>query len=129
VSIVFHLFIIYAENHLLAGLDITTRSSILELLHEVHAHRSPRIVLGSRLQDGFPEWISHVAFVEAGSPGESWSVRTGTRKEIIPLMEKYLPSDSSSTTVAKPKHLRNETVLVEMNKVRVSYHGREVSAF
>lgn len=114
------------EVMLSAGLDVSTRKSILELLNEVHAHRSPRIILGSRLQDGVPEWISHVAFVEAGGPGEPWSVKTGTRSEMLQAMEKYLPSSSSTTSATKLEARDDGDILVDMKRVRVSYHGREV---
>lgn len=108
-----------------AGLDASTRKSILELLNEVHAHRTPRIILGSRLQDGVPDWISHVAFVEASGPGEPWSVKTGTRGEMLQVMEKHLPS-ASTKSVTKPKAREDGAILVDMKCVRVSYRGREV---
>jgi hypothetical protein len=111
----------------LAGLDAFTRSSILELLHEVHVNRSPRLILGSRIQDGVPEWISNVAFVESARPGEPWSVRTGTRGEILEVMEKYLRSASSSTSIAKPQVREDGKILVDIRNVCVSYHGRDVS--
>jgi len=110
----------------LTGLDVNTRKSILELLHDVHVNRSPRIILGSRLQDGIPDWISHVAFVESDQPGEPWIVRTGTRTEILEVMKKYLPSSSSSTSITNSKNREDGKTLVGMRNVCVNYHGREV---
>jgi ABC-type uncharacterized transport system ATPase subunit len=110
----------------LAGLDASTRTSILELLREVHENRSPRLILGSRLQDGVPDWISHVAFVESVRPGDPWTVQTGTRTDMLKVIEKYLPSASSSLSMSKPPVRKDGAVLVDLKNVQVSYHGRDV---
>jgi hypothetical protein len=115
----------------IAGLDVSTRKSILEILHEVHSHRSPRIVLGNRLQDGIPDWVSHVAFIEpsADSRSSSWVVRTGKADEMKERIARYQAemSVSSSAAVAQPSIRHDGEVLVELKDVNVSYHERKVS--
>lgn len=115
----------------IAGLDVSTRKSILEILHKVHSHRSPRIILGNRLQDGIPDWISHVAFVEpsANSSSSIWTVRTGEADEMKGVIARYRAevSASSSMPVSQPPVRNDGDVLVELKGVSVSYHERKAS--
>ena len=113
----------------IAGLDVSTRKSILEILHQVHLHRSPRIILGNRLQDGIPDWASHVAFVEpsTNSGSSSWTVRTGRAGEVRDRISQYQAEASafSSAAVSQPVIKNDGDVLVELKDVNVSYQDRK----
>ncbi|KAF9650289.1 P-loop containing nucleoside triphosphate hydrolase protein [Thelephora ganbajun] len=114
----------------LTGLDASTRKSILEILYEVNSRRSPRIILGNRLQDGIPDWASHVAFVEpsTNSSSSSWVVRTGKADEMKDRIARYQEgvSTSSSAGISQPPIKKDGEVLVELKDVNVSYHERKI---
>ena len=114
----------------IAGLDALTRKSILETLDKVSSHRSPRIILGNRLQDGIPDWISHVAFVEppTNSSSSSWVVRTGKADGMKDRIARFQEVSTFPPAVTSQPRIRSDgEVLVELNDVNVSYHGRKVS--
>ncbi|KAI0300031.1 P-loop containing nucleoside triphosphate hydrolase protein [Multifurca ochricompacta] len=50
----------------LTGLDFKTRPRLLSLLHSLHASNNSRIIIGLRLQDPIPEWITHIALAQGG---------------------------------------------------------------
>ncbi|KAG2050943.1 hypothetical protein BDR06DRAFT_625528 [Suillus hirtellus] len=41
----------------LTGLDVNTRPILLNVLRSLHESRSPRIIVGLRIQDPVPDWI------------------------------------------------------------------------
>ncbi|KAG1786684.1 uncharacterized protein HD556DRAFT_1530902 [Suillus plorans] len=47
----------------LTGLDVNTRPILLNILRSLHESRSPRMIIGLRVQDLVPDWISHIALV------------------------------------------------------------------
>ncbi|KAI0264234.1 P-loop containing nucleoside triphosphate hydrolase protein [Gloeopeniophorella convolvens] len=104
----------------LTGLDAATRPTLLSLLHAVHASHNPRIIMGLRLQDPVPEWVTHVALVQDGR------VETGERNAIL---EKVDHSQVQTTSTVIPEHHSRCTeadVLVSMQNVNVRYHERHV---
>jgi len=85
------------------------------------------------LQDGIPDWVSHVAFVEpsTNSSSSSWAVRTGRADEMKDRIARYQAevSVSSSTAVSQSLIRSDGEVLVELKDVNVNYHERKVSVF
>ena len=84
------------------------------------------------MQDGVPDWASHVALVEPSSDprSSSWVVRAGTADEIKDRISQYQegPSAASSATISRPLVKGDGEVLVELKGVNVSYYDRKVSA-
>lgn len=108
----------------LAGLDTSSRSTILSLLQALHVDRSPRVILGLRTQDPVPDWISHVAVVKDGhvTTGPKHDVLTGYASTIGPRIE-----EQASARECSIAQVADRKVLVDMKNVTVSYHGRKAS--
>ncbi|KAG1824019.1 hypothetical protein EV424DRAFT_745195 [Suillus variegatus] len=60
-----------------AGLDVNTRPILLNVLRSLHESLSPRIIMGLRIQDPVPDWISHIALVTGKT------ILTGVKYEIM----------------------------------------------
>ncbi|KAG7452169.1 P-loop containing nucleoside triphosphate hydrolase protein [Guyanagaster necrorhizus] len=103
----------------LTGLDVQNRPNLLNLLHSLHQSRSPRVILGLRIHDPVPDWITHVALLRGRK------VVTGP-KHII-LTEKAYRSNHVTATTAT-QIVANETgaVVVDLKNVRVQYDHRVV---
>ncbi|THH14498.1 hypothetical protein EW146_g5833 [Bondarzewia mesenterica] len=106
----------------LTGLDVQTRSTLISLLHTLHKSCSPRVIMGLRMQDPIPEWISHLALVSSGR------VRTGQKEEVLAEVEEdnkraresphFVGTDKSAVKENPSK------VLIDMRNVNVKYHER-----
>ena len=83
------------------------------------------------MQDGIPDWASHVAFVEPSTMSNSnfWVVRTGKADKMKDRIVRYQEevSASSSAAALQPLIRSSGEVLVELKDVSVSYHERKVS--
>ena len=102
----------------LAGLDFETRPTLLSLLHSVHGSNNPHIIMGLRLQDPIPDWITHIALVQGGR------VMTGERETIL----KELTSHTRSVAPMRATGSKVQAdILVDMKNVNVRYHERHVS--
>jgi hypothetical protein len=99
------------------------RPTLLGLLHSVHVSNNPRIIMGLRLQDPVPEWISHIALVQDGR------VKTGEKTTILQELNDSRAKEASHSTspVHNPGIEANAKVLVDMQNVNVRYHERHVS--
>lgn len=110
----------------IAGLDVSHRSTILSLLHSLHAARSPRVMMGLRAQDPVPDWISHVAVIKDGH------VTAGPKDDVL-HSNNWLKKPSTEEPERAYGHtsdrIPNRKVLVDMKNVTVSYHGRKVSRY
>ena len=105
----------------LAGLDFKTRPTLLSLLHSVHVSNNPRIIMGLRLQDPIPEWISHIALVHGGH------VMTGEKAAILEKLN--LHTYEAARSVAGVRNRGSSAgsgILVDMQNVNVRYHERHV---
>lgn len=111
-----------------AGLDVVSRATLATLLARLHTSRSPRILLVLRSQDilQLPDFISHLALV-GEKRGE---IQIGTREAILATAEGRKILDDvklRSTTLRKSVESFGERkVLVQLNKVSVSYQDRKV---
>ena len=97
---------------------------LVELLHTLHKTRKPRVIMGLRLQDPLPEWVSHIALVQSGR------VQTGPKALILDevkseLLSKKFTEDLGhlvgSRSIEKPG-----SALVEMEGLNVRYGERHV---
>ncbi|KAF8262681.1 P-loop containing nucleoside triphosphate hydrolase protein [Lactarius quietus] len=106
----------------LTGLDFKTRPTLLDLLHSVHVSNNPRIIMGLRLQDPVPEWISHIALVQDGR------VKTGEKSTMLQdLKDSHAKKASYSTSpVRNSSPEAKAKVFVNMQNVNVRYHERHV---
>jgi len=106
----------------LTGLDFKTRPTLLGLLHSVHASNNPRIIMGLRLQDPVPDWISHIALVQDGC------VKTGQKTTILQELNDSRAKEASNSTspVHNPGLEAKTKVFVDMQNVNVRYHERHV---
>ncbi|KAI9507744.1 P-loop containing nucleoside triphosphate hydrolase protein [Russula earlei] len=105
----------------LTGLDFKTRPALLSLLHSFHASNNPRVIMGLRLQDPIPEWITHMALVHDGQ------VETGERTSMLEKLNSHnrgavLTAGAARTRSSSP----NTVILVDMQNVNVRYHERHV---
>ncbi|KAI0293405.1 P-loop containing nucleoside triphosphate hydrolase protein [Russula brevipes] len=101
----------------LTGLDFKTRPTLLSLLHSVHVSNSPHIIMGLRLQDPIPEWITHVALVQGGH------VKTGERTTFEKLNS---PAHEPVTAVRSRGPPAQASIVVDMQNVNVRYQERHV---
>ncbi|KIJ66078.1 hypothetical protein HYDPIDRAFT_130250 [Hydnomerulius pinastri MD-312] len=93
----------------LTGLDVNNRPTLLSVLQSLHEARSPRIIMGLRMQDPVPGWITHLALVQDGK------VLTGTREEIL-----------SEQAVRKAKEDKKQSIISGTSARRVSGDGKPV---
>ena len=99
------------------------RPTLLSLLHQLHESRNPRVILGLRMQDPIPEWISHIAVVSGGR------VQAGPKQDIEVVIESNKQQDRQTNTLgsnAKAAFKEPPQVLVDMRNVNVKYHDRHV---
>lgn len=98
---------------------------LLEMLHALHESRDPHIVMGLRLQDPIPEWVSHIALVRSGK------VTTGPKVDILAETEEARRQEKErSYSVGMSGVTQGERrALIEMKDVNVRYHERHVSPF
>ena len=97
------------------------RPTLLSLLHSVHVSNNPRIIMGLRLQDPIPEWITHIALVQGGH------VKSGERATIVEELKCHAHEAARS---AYPVSTRTEAgILVDMRNVNVRYHERHVRLY
>lgn len=106
------------QGHFLAGLDYKTRPTLLSLLHSVHVSNDPHIIMGLRLQDPIPEWITHIALVQGGY------VETGERATILEKLKSHAHEAARSATAVNTR--AEASILVDMRNVNVRYHERHV---
>ncbi|KAJ6592656.1 P-loop containing nucleoside triphosphate hydrolase protein [Mycena capillaripes] len=106
----------------LTGLDVENRATVQAILHELHAACNPHIIIGLRMQDAVPEWVTHLAIVNDGQ------VRTGLKDEMLSYKDEVQKATSASDEPiqsAKPAQSTGEPV-VEMKNVSVTYGPRKV---
>lgn len=109
------------QGRILAGLDLKTRPTLVSLLHSVHVSKDPGIIMGLRLQDPVPEWITHVALVQDGH------VITGEKTAILEKLN--IQGHEAARSVASVHHRGSSAggrILVDMQNVNVRYHERHV---
>ncbi|KAJ7881296.1 P-loop containing nucleoside triphosphate hydrolase protein [Mycena olivaceomarginata] len=107
----------------LTGLDVDSRSTVLAILHELHATCNPHIIIGLRMQDAVPDWITHLTLVSNGH------VRTGAKTEVL-RYKKQIQDASSTRGDAAVQNLKSRLSVgepvVEMKNVSVTYGPRQV---
>ena len=106
------------QGVVLAGLDFKTRPTLLSLLHSVHVSNNPRIIMGLRLQDPIPGWITHIALVQGGH------VETGERATILEKLKSHTHEAARSAAAVNTR--AEAGILVHMRNVNVRYHERHV---
>jgi ABC-type molybdenum transport system ATPase subunit/photorepair protein PhrA len=128
-SALFCVHITYAHgwNFVVAGLDAHMRPALLNLLYKLHETRQPRVLMGLRIQDPVPDWISHVAFVRNGR------VSVGRKEDVLVeeaerTLGQPMPSYAQKIEVQQ-KASEQKQLLVEMKEVNVKYHTRHVCGF
>ncbi|KAF8921840.1 P-loop containing nucleoside triphosphate hydrolase protein [Mucidula mucida] len=109
--------LIALSNGQTPGLDVKNRPNLLNLLHNLHSTQSPRVILGLRLHDPVPDWITHVALLRGTS------VKTGLKHHI--LSEEALRATSEITSTP-PLQSRVGDIVVDMKNIKVQYQDRKV---
>jgi len=111
----------------LAGLDVENRLRILQLLKDLHAAKKPRIILGLRVQDEIPEWITHVAFADKGK------LRVGGKEEILRSLPQHVVVEHGDAAKLNRAIVRNPgsvgKVVVDINGANVQYGQRQVCMY
>ncbi|KIK87929.1 hypothetical protein PAXRUDRAFT_14427 [Paxillus rubicundulus Ve08.2h10] len=108
----------------LTGLDANKRQTLLSVLRSLHEARSPRIIMGLRMHDPVPDWITHLALVHDGK------VLTGTKEEILSEQAtretkvNSIRSTISGTSANKAED--DGKPVVVLKNVNVAYGPREV---
>ena len=109
--------------YLLAGLDVENRLKILELLKELHAEKKPRIIMGLRVQDDIPDWITHVAFADKNK------VHVGEKEEVLKSLRQPLTELGNTAQVNRPTVQDQDSegrVVVNIEGANVQYGQRKV---
>jgi len=104
----------------LTGLDVIQRPILLDLLHNLHIHHTPRILLGLRPQDTLPKWITHLAIAKDGT------VKAGARDTLDYVVALPSSKDGASSANKTQKEIKQGDELVSLKGVRVAYHDRQV---
>jgi hypothetical protein len=109
-----------------AGLDVNTRPVLLNVLRSLHETRKPRIIMGLRMQDPVPDWISHVALVKGGI------VIAGGKDEILSKHADVRVGEAEHTTASTSQSypqagLDHGKPVVDMKNVNVSYDTRKAT--
>ncbi|KAG2127232.1 P-loop containing nucleoside triphosphate hydrolase protein [Suillus clintonianus] len=108
----------------LTGLDVNNRPTLLNVLRSVHESRSPCIIMGLRMQDPVPDWISHVALMT----GET--ILTDTKDEMLSKHAYHHAKEAERTARTTQSYLQlgldHGKPLVDMQNVNVSHGTRKV---
>ncbi|KAG2158708.1 uncharacterized protein EDB93DRAFT_1219272 [Suillus bovinus] len=104
----------------LTGLDVNTRPILLNVFRSLHDSHIPRILMGLRMQDPVPDWISHIALVT----GET--ILTGVKDEIMSKYADYYAKEAehrmaSTTQSYLQSGLDHGKPVVDTKNVKVSY--------
>ena len=73
------------------GLDPQATKLVSNSLHRVSQDLETSVVLGLRVQDDIPEWLTHVGYVTT----EDGLKMSGTKEDMLPLLEQELKSATS----------------------------------
>ena len=96
----------------------------MSVLRSLHEARRPRIIIGLRMQDPIPDWITHLALVSDGK------VLTGTKEEILETQDLHTAKEDRATSMAwmsSAKRADGEgKPVVVLRNVNVSYGERKV---
>ncbi|KAJ7648236.1 P-loop containing nucleoside triphosphate hydrolase protein [Mycena polygramma] len=106
----------------LTGLDVENRATVQAILHELHAACNPHIIIGLRMQDAVPDWITHLAVVNDGL------VKTGPKTEMLDYKDEL---QRVASALGEPIRTAASTPsagepVVEMKGVSVTYGPRKV---
>ncbi|KAH7911329.1 P-loop containing nucleoside triphosphate hydrolase protein [Hygrophoropsis aurantiaca] len=101
----------------LTGLDLNNRPTLLSVLHALHSSQQPRIIMGLRLQDPLPDWISHLALVKDGK------VITGAKDEVLAEHVAQTLQDEQKRASNTPRIIPSADgkPVVDMKNVNVVY--------
>lgn len=109
---------------LLAGLDVENRLKVLELLKELHTAKKPRIIMGLRVQDEIPDWVTHIAFADKGK------VRVGGKEEILASLQQHVIMERGNAAQANRPTVRDQgsggRVVVAIEGANIQYGERKV---
>ncbi|KAJ7624902.1 P-loop containing nucleoside triphosphate hydrolase protein [Roridomyces roridus] len=103
----------------LTGLDVQNRATALDVLHELHSANDPHIILGLRMHDPVPQWITHLVIVNEGI------VKTGPKDSL----REYQARINEQAKAARDEQLvlrQQGKPLVELKNVSVTYGPRKV---
>ncbi|KAJ7760613.1 P-loop containing nucleoside triphosphate hydrolase protein [Mycena maculata] len=104
----------------LTGLDVANRSTVLEILHELHSACDPHIIIALRMQDAVPSWITHLAVVNEGT------VRTGPKDSLVSYQAQINEASAARDEQAERAKPNEGEAVVEMKDVCVTYGPRRV---
>lgn len=108
------------------GLDPSSRetlSDVLELLPP-----NPHVVLGLRVQDRFPDWITHAVVTDA----DGIAVQ-GPLHEVEPKLAELRRAEHDKTAATLRSHLqrkkvvaKSENIILKIDKISIAYNGQPV---
>ena len=107
-----------------AGLDMDNRPTLLSVLRSLHHARHPRIIMGLRLQDPVPDWITHLALVSDGQVFTGPKVNILESQELRKSKEDKTPSVPSTVPTNRGENEGNPVVVLK--NVGVTYGERKV---
>lgn len=105
------------------GLDPTSRQKVASALGSLPPN--PHVVLGLRIQDSFPEWITHAAIVN-----DEGILSQGTINDVKPEIDRLhdeiiaLTGNKKGSSVKK-MHDDSETI-IKIDNISVAYRGQSV---
>lgn len=119
-SILKHPKLLIVDEPLL-GLDPPSREKVSQVLNGLDID----VILGTRVQDELPEWITHVAVTDFDGISHQ-----GTVEQVKPHLERLRKEHYESLEIKDPKGQRidksNNDTVVELDNVTVSYKGEVV---
>lgn len=113
------------------GLDPKATSSVSESLEKFAKELETSIIIGLRVQDNIPSWITHIAYVD-----ESGLVFSGRKDDVKREAMKYLSRGKGAQVTEKRSHLEEIESLIasslvtdpiiEFENASVTYRGQSI---
>lgn len=119
------------------GLDPKTSATIAGVLHNIAKSQDPRLIISLRLDDGVPDWITHLVVADASSKildqGSKEAIMTRNKGNfhIKSMLSRGLEG-SSTQTLSKDAHTQDSPALppgeplIEMRGVQIKYGNKTV---
>jgi ABC-type Mn2+/Zn2+ transport system ATPase subunit len=128
VSTIFNLLYSCNENaqsalFLTAGLDVSSRKLIADLLGRLHEARSPRIVLILRPQDEIPSWVDNI--IQMGLSNTQNPAYSGAKSAWTPRDTGNSASTKQETSQRRRSNAGDPETFTIRN-ANVKYHDRHI---
>ena len=114
-------FTVGTQLSVLAGLDPPSRTSLNEVLRNLHRRSAPRVLLGLRRGEVIPDWITHVLEVQG--------VTSSKRLNSPSAQSRHRSDRKRDIHILKKNFSRTGELVADLRGVNVSYGDRRVFSY